>query len=208
MNEVIDFIKYVRHKAKENYSMMGQTSVQTNDVESRGELILKQVIESLGLSEDEKIVFHTWENLERACVKLCTLISRAYPGKHKPLLDEVICDAFEVYSCSSSNREPDICSMVRFLNVLADASYSVQKHTVYVLDDLGNPVTWPVYSCSLQQWAESLKATEIHFSPASEIPSETLVGGRTLLSSKIMSMNDLGRLAMIQPSLQSYAVAK
>jgi hypothetical protein len=197
MSDVIDLLEYTSKKAKESYSMMGQIAIKTKTLNKDGKVIFRQVIDSLKLFKEKEVIFHTWENLEIACIKLCALITREFPGKNGPLLDEIIESAFDVYRRSSLNKESDIYSMVRFLNVLADASFSIQRTSVYYIAKNGQLVIWPCFSSPIKVWADKNRVDEIYLSPIASSSGETLAGGRILLSSMIMSMNDLGQLAMI-----------
>src|SRR5437867_5143872 len=126
MEKVTDIKQYAINKAKAGYSMVGQECVRLEKLDRHGDQALKAIFKEINLHEERKIVFHAWPNLQVACIKFCELVTRQYPGVKAPLADETIEKAFVAYDLSTRCREPEIYSMVRFLNVLADASSAIQ----------------------------------------------------------------------------------
>lgn len=197
MNSVVDIKKFVINRAKAEYSMSGQVCIPVEKIDRHGDQILKAVLKDIDRSEERKVIFHAWNNLETASVQFCSLVSRSYPGKHGALVDEVLKAAFNAFEKSALQHEPEVYSMVRYLNTLADAAYQIQKVNVYTLDSHGSPISWSYFTQPLAQWAKKSGGKEVYFSPAPEPTADAIVGGRNYLCARIMTINDIGKLALI-----------
>jgi hypothetical protein len=208
MTEVVQLKQYAIDRVKDDLTKAGQATIAVEQLDRFAEQTLKNVLKNIGLHDEMKIIFHAWTNLEAASSRLCGLITMQYPGKTGPLLEEIFRAAYDVYEQSILAREPEVFNMVRYLTVLADSSYAIQRTDVFALNAKDKPENWPFFSQPLQVWAKKIGAKEIYFVPAPEPSIDAIVGGRNYLCAHIMSMNDIGKLELLNhvPGNQNRAV--
>lgn len=197
MTAIVDINAYSVQKAKQSYQIIGDEPIPVASFERSGDVILKKVLQEIGRYEDKKLIFHGWPNLETACTKFCELISGKFPGKSKPLVNEVIANAFDAFDQSAAEREPELTQMIRFLQVLATAADQIQRIDSFTfVNNASTPKVWKHFSEPLVVWARKQEAREICFTKGPELSVDAIVGGRNVLCTQIMSITDMGKLAM------------
>lgn len=197
MNAVVDMAPFQIARAKNNYELIGGASVPAAQIEYQGDVILKSVLQRTGLYEERRMLFHNWPNLETVANKYCQLLSPQYPGKNGPLLDEVLTNAFAAFYASSAAKEPEITQMVRFLEVLSNSADRIQGVCAFALSARGDPIPWQHFSEPLGAWLRRISAKEVCFSVAGDLSTDAVIGGRIVLNTKIMSISDIGKLALL-----------
>lgn len=197
MTAIVDFNSYSISKAKQAYDIIGKEAIPVATFERSGDVILKRVLNEIGRYEDKKLIFHAWPNLETASTKYCELISGHFPGKTKPLANEVISKAFDAFDQAATEREPDLNHMIRFLQVLATSADQIQQIDSFTfVHNSTTPKVWKHFSEPLVVWARKHEAKEICFTKGPELSVDTIVGGRNVLCTQILSITDMGKLAM------------
>jgi hypothetical protein len=188
-------ISLAKEKAMHDYNFIGK-GILTGQIEKNGEVILKTALQNIGRDEEQALIFHAWPNLERASIKLCALISDKYPGKNRPLVEEILDSAFEAYAQSVKERESETKRMARFLQALSVSADKILSICAFHINDRGEPISWPYFEESISSWAKKEDAAEIYFSHGPDLPSDAIVGGRTHLNAKIMTYTDIGKLSI------------
>lgn len=197
MSDIIDINTYSVQKAKQSYHMIGNEAIPLASFERSGDVILKKVLQEIGRYDDKKIIFHSWPNLETACTKYCELISGQFPGKEKSLAYETMSKAFDAFDKSCAEHEPNMHQMIRFLQTLATSADCIQQIDSFVfVNNAPMPKVWKHFSEPLVVWARKQEAKEICFTVGPELSVDKIIGGRNVLCTQVMSISDMGKLAM------------
>lgn len=191
-----------RKKLLMNYSSQEKKTVLLRDIDVRGETLLKQILVKKTLTQKAELIFNTWPNLKQSSILFCEMLSIEFPSANGSLIEQVICQAFEVYLNSAKACEPDLMSMVKYLNVLSNSAFEVQKFVVFSFDAKGKIVTWSNFSMPISKWARFNKFDTFYIGQSVQQPFESLLGGHILFSTKIMSQSDLGKLSFLKQEPQ------
>lgn len=176
------------------FSNYDKQCVLVSNIEGNGELLLKSILNKSNLVDRADVIFHAWPNLEKSSILFCEMLGLEFPGAGMPLIEQVIGKAFAAYIASASSCEPEVVSMVKYLAVLSNAAYEIQKFIVYAIDAKGGVVTWVNFSMPISKWARLNKLDSFFIGLGVQPNFETLIGGHILFSTKIMSQSDLGRM--------------
>lgn len=159
--------------------------------------ILKNLLNNLELTKESRLVFHTWPNLEEACIKLCQMFPVIFPNQSESVIQNAINDAFIDYRNSNQKREAPIKSMICFLNALSNVSYQIQKYTFSGKNKRNEVITWKHFTSNIVDWMVLNSIVQLEIAKGPELPTDSLLGGQVLLSSQIMSANDLGKINLV-----------
>jgi len=156
---------------------------------------LKEVLIEENILADAEWIFLAWPNLKKASLMLCDMLVRELNLDDKSILCITMRDAVIVYKQSVAMKEPDLISSIKFLQVLSNSAFHIQKIVLYTFSDQGDVMHWPYFSISISKWIKKLNRRAFYVGKAPPASLESIYGGHIILSSKIFSQQDLGRLS-------------
>lgn len=197
-SKILSLSDVKRNRAKLELLMPETKIIHTSNSDISGASILRMALKDNNLLKDSDLIFFSWFNLRTASSRLCEMIGRDLMHDGAPIIDRVLIDAIDVYKASVKNREADIKSMVRFLIVLSDAAFIVQKYGIFFINDRGERVAWPYFSTPFPKWLRQNREATFYMQPLDDVSTDTIIGNHILLCSRIMTPNDLGKVASLR----------
>lgn len=168
--------------------------IRSSNLDIGGPSILRSIIKDHNLLQNSDRIFFAWFNLRNASAALCDMLGRDLQHEGMPIADKILMDAIEVYMTSVKNKEAELKSVVRYLSVLSDAAFIVQKYSVFTIDENGKKIIWPYFTQSIRKWLKQNKVSTYYVCPVDPPSTDTLIGNHILMSARIMTPNDLGKL--------------